>query len=480
MLVLALFVLLSAGPSRHMLAAAGKSQKALPSNKQSTSTATMDDVNSQFYNPLSPKIPVKARYGLIIDAGSGGSRLHIYSWKARIFHEAPPPITVPEDNEQWTQRMGPGVQIFASNPEEVGRHLQPLMDLAKRQLANYSDIWHHFPVYLKATGGMREVPYEAREILMHHIRLFFYNKTTCPFYFQYDFARVISGEEEAAYSWAAANYLMGTLLPDSVGSGSALATNTTFGTLDLGGASTQIAFFVPSQDVSSGLFKLQIGSQRHWNIYAVSHLQFGINSARMRHYDDMMNKKIAAKGAPSACDGKKNTCEVPTPCLFSGYTEDSTYIDGTGRKLPYTVKGPDQPAKDQMDQCMRAVKPLLMKELNAFCNIVYDRQCSIGGMYQPPLPSNRFVGTSSYKYPWNFAQMDSVGTLEEFYSKSKKICAMTYDEAVEYRNSINESLYDQNGNSAQTDGNMPYYCFLSAYALALLEGTGIFAPESQL
>ena len=45
---------------------------------------------------------------------------------------------------------------------------------------------------------MREVSYVQREILMSRIRDVFFNKTINPFYFQYDFARVISGEEEVA------------------------------------------------------------------------------------------------------------------------------------------------------------------------------------------------------------------------------------------------------------------------------------------
>ena len=49
----------------------------------------------------------------------------------------------------------------------------------------------------------------------------------------------------------------------------------TFGTVDLGGSSAQIAFFVPSQDISEGLFKFQLGGQKHWNVYTKSFLQFG-------------------------------------------------------------------------------------------------------------------------------------------------------------------------------------------------------------
>jgi hypothetical protein len=97
-----------------------------------------------------------------------------------------------------------------------------------------------------------------------------------------------------------ANFLMGTLLPaTSGGFGAAIPTNATYGTLDLGGASTQISYFVPSQDISEGLFKLQIGSQRHWNIYAVSYLQFGIVSARLRYINALITNQVSGNGDTS-------------------------------------------------------------------------------------------------------------------------------------------------------------------------------------
>ena len=56
------------------------------------------------------------------------------------------------------------------------------------------------------------------------------------------------GEEEAIYSWAAINFLKGDLLSESKGVGPATGGKEgTFGTLDLGGASSQIAFYVKNQ-----------------------------------------------------------------------------------------------------------------------------------------------------------------------------------------------------------------------------------------
>jgi hypothetical protein len=53
-------------------------------------------------NPETPVSPQTTR-GMVIDAGSGGSRLHIFRWAPRVFTQIPPGITVPTSDEKWTQ-----------------------------------------------------------------------------------------------------------------------------------------------------------------------------------------------------------------------------------------------------------------------------------------------------------------------------------------------------------------------------------------
>ncbi|CAN0370945.1 unnamed protein product, partial [Scytosiphon promiscuus] len=54
--------------------------------------------------------------------------------------------------------------------------------------------------------------------------------------------------QEGIYGWAAVNFLRGKLLALSQGAGTAESRgNMTVGTLDLGGASTQISFFKSDQ-----------------------------------------------------------------------------------------------------------------------------------------------------------------------------------------------------------------------------------------
>jgi Golgi nucleoside diphosphatase len=62
-------------------------------------------------------------------------------------------------------------------------------------------------------GGMRQLPTHQREAIIAQVRMYLSNRTTCPFYFEHDFARVISGEEEGIYGWTAINFLLGGWAP---------------------------------------------------------------------------------------------------------------------------------------------------------------------------------------------------------------------------------------------------------------------------
>ncbi len=87
----------------------------------------------------------------------------------------------------------------------------------------------------------------------------------------------------------ALNFLHGTLNPplaenDGIGQTGAQEPppNATWGSLDLGGASAQLTFFQPAQDIMANMFKLQLGRTAHWNLYTHSFLRFGRDIAFTR------------------------------------------------------------------------------------------------------------------------------------------------------------------------------------------------------
>lgn len=398
--------------------------------------------------------------GMVIDAGSGGSRLHVYHWKPRVFAALPPSLSYPTAEENWTARMAPGVATLADY-DSIMKHLSPLIDFAKNALVGFEDEYYAYPIYFKATGGMRELTVEKREAIMTIVRKLLSDKSFCPFYFRSDMARVISGEEEAIFSWSAINFLMGNLLPLSEGIGEAnTVLNGTYGTLDLGGASSQIAFFIPTQDIMEGLFKLQIGAMKHWNVYTKSYLSFGHVSARERHLVSL---------ASSTKD-----VSIINLCFHAGYSEN-VVIPGDSSTKTVEVKGPASPSGDAFDKCRELLVPLLNKN-NEFCKSVYFDQCAIDGAYQPSLPAGqKFIGTSSYKYAWNILMLQDTASFQEYKRKAKFVCSLSFSDAM---------LYSDNNNLSTTDEKLseivPYFCFMSVYTYVLLQDGFGFKDEQSI
>ena len=58
---------------------------------------------------------------MMIDAGSGGSRLHVYEYDRRIFSTLPPPITDVNTDNKWTKRLKPGLSAFSNVKKEEVR-----------------------------------------------------------------------------------------------------------------------------------------------------------------------------------------------------------------------------------------------------------------------------------------------------------------------------------------------------------------------
>lgn len=178
---------------------------------------------------------------MMIDAGSTGTRLHIYEFSKRSFSTLPPPLSYPfAEESKWTSRVAPGISSYNNLPPDqldgaLRSYLQPFIDFTKNILRQKSHEWGSFPIYLKATGGMRALSTEDRNTIMSAIRAIFSDNNFNPFLFKAENARVISGEEEAIYGWAGINFLMGTLLGNTVGVGTVEDVNKTYGALDMGG-----------------------------------------------------------------------------------------------------------------------------------------------------------------------------------------------------------------------------------------------------
>ena len=145
-----------------------------------------------------PSIQETTQHGMMIDAGSQGSRLHVYEFSPRILEHGHDirlavrgeKLSVPTTDTAWTDRLQPGLDSFAYILDDddmlaqVAAYLDPLMHFATTILSEKKDNWGSYPIYLKATGGLRTLPRPYRIRLIKAVRHLFQDEKFNPFYFR--------------------------------------------------------------------------------------------------------------------------------------------------------------------------------------------------------------------------------------------------------------------------------------------------------
>lgn len=331
---------------------------------------------------------VAGRYGVILDAGSSGTRLHIYSWKdpTKALTEAskeelsnlPKLVT----KKEWTKKIRPGISTFGQNPAEVGPdHLQSLINHALDYIPE--EKIKDTPIFLMATAGMRLLPQLQQKALSREICSYLGQNTQfslpdCDLHIQ-----VITGETEGLYGWLASNYLLGGFdHPDQHKHGKG---HHTYGFLDMGGASAQIAFAPNSTEAAKHANDLKLlrlrtmdGAPKEYKVFTATWLGFGVNQARESYIETLLD----AYAAP-------DVREIPDPCMPKGLRTNAKGepAQETSSK-DWTLLG-----TGKFDECLRKTYPLLGKD--APC---YDEPCLLNGQHVPAIDFdvNHFIGVSEY------------------------------------------------------------------------------------
>ncbi|PLB47182.1 hypothetical protein P170DRAFT_235918 [Aspergillus steynii IBT 23096] len=332
----------------------------------------------------------KWHYGVVLDAGSSGTRVHVYRWLnndvARKESDKKDLKSLPEikTKSDWTKKIRPGISSFADRPEAVGpEHLAELLEHALKIVPD--DAIKETPIFLLATAGMRLLPDLERGLLLNQICSYARANTDfllpdCDVHIQ-----VIQGDTEGLYGWVASNYLLGSFdAPDKHDHGKG---HHTYGFLDMGGASAQIAFApnaTESEKHANDLTLLRLrnvdGSAQEHRVFVTSWLEFGVREARRRYLESLQ-----------AASGVDTVKELPDPCLPAGLR---TTLEGQ------TVSSDEAQAKEmyllgtgKFEECLRQTFPLLDKD--APCP---DAPCLLHGIHVPAIDFdvNHFIGISEY------------------------------------------------------------------------------------
>ncbi|XP_036041763.1 ectonucleoside triphosphate diphosphohydrolase 6 isoform X2 [Onychomys torridus] len=217
-----------------------------------------------FSSPGSATRSHEVFYGIMFDAGSTGTRIHVFQF-------ARPPGETPTLTHETFKALKPGLSAYADDVEKSAQGIQELLNVAKQHIPY--DFWKATPLVLKATAGLRLLPGEKAQKLLQKVKEVF---QASPFLVGDDCVSIMNGTDEGVSAWITVNFLTGSL--KSPGSSSV-------GMLDLGGGSTQITFLPRVEGTLQAsppghLTALQMFN-RTYKLYSYSYLGLGLMSARL-------------------------------------------------------------------------------------------------------------------------------------------------------------------------------------------------------
>ncbi|KAG5419278.1 hypothetical protein I9W82_003045 [Candida metapsilosis] len=470
-------------------------------------------------------------YIVIIDAGSKGSRVHVYNWlnpsmalerhvdlqslkqlKIRKLHSEDEDSETDDedsDNEEdiskdktkvlypkikskkkWHKKITPGISSFNRAPHKIGKHhLSKLLSRASKIVPKA----HHYrtPIFLHATAGMRLLSPTEQQQILNEICSFFENKSD---FFIPDCAshvNVIDGDYEGIYGWLSINTLIGAF--DDPSSHQHGKNHTTYGLLDMGGASTQVVFQPNTTEIEehqNNLYHLdlrqvptikdpdhgyQAPQQVEYNVYSDSFLGFGMYQARSKYMKTLI-----------ASDDKEDQYHywglskspISDPCIPKGYTT-SDYVNDRS----YDFIG-----ESDFEKCLNEIFPVLQNSTHGGGGPKTNcKQFSEGDevstcLLNELIPSfdfdvNHFIGVSGY---WDaiedlLSQQDdddktaraelkdqkNTYDYKKIFSKTQKVCSKSWSSILELNSK--KDYKDQ-----LSEEELSTLCFKSSWILNFL------------
>eukprot|EP00658_Telonema_sp_P-2_P004127 TRINITY_DN1154_c0_g1_i13.p1 TRINITY_DN1154_c0_g1~~TRINITY_DN1154_c0_g1_i13.p1 ORF type:complete len:468 (-),score=56.07 TRINITY_DN1154_c0_g1_i13:164-1567(-) len=203
-----------------------------------------------------------ATWHVIIDAGSTGSRAHLFWSKDG------------EPQSMTLQKIEPGLSDFVDNPEGALENIEQLSRAASKEITNRDARAENHrlsvPLLIRATAGMRKFSKPTQDHVYKVITESFNSRVAALLPVHFDLSILtLTGEYEAFYGFVAANYLAGAI-------SSSLRVNpsaSVVGVVDLGGGSTQVTFplSVPEQNTKISLDSVSAVSLLGYGFQALNH-----------------------------------------------------------------------------------------------------------------------------------------------------------------------------------------------------------------
>ncbi|KAI9017477.1 nucleoside phosphatase GDA1/CD39 [Gaertneriomyces semiglobifer] len=315
-------------------------------------------INS-LWNPTTACHPAKnhlpTQYAIVVDAGSTGSRIHVYSFnycggggpslEHELFRYVTPGLSSP---------------IFET-PTDAAASLDPLLRAAVDTIPKKAR--GCAPITVKATAGLRMLKDGKGDLILDAVRHKL--ETQYPFpIMEPNGVEVMPGKEEGVYAWITVNYLL-----KKIGQPQRLPTAAI---MDLGGGSTQIVFEPNSQtpmEPGDHRYELKFGDFTYI-LYQHSYDGYGLMQGRHR----VKTAGIASQSFP---------------CYAVGHTEE--YVDDDG--VTHTIEGMGQ----RHDECHAFIGANLFSKDT--CPAHIQDSCSFAGVYQPSIATS-FADNDIYAFSY--------------------------------------------------------------------------------
>ena len=199
-------------------------------------------------------------YQLVMDAGSSGTRIFAY--------QIQPGGALPVISSVYESSIDGGLDDYQNNPESAGPgEIQPLLNGAVNYLgATYNIPPQQIRTSVLATAGMRLVAESIQAAIYQSVTTVIVNDGLI-----LGDVGTISGQNEGIYSWADINYLQNNFNQ----------LKNTVGIVEVGGASTQVAFTSAESLANTNIVATQINGATY-NVYSVSFLGLGQKQANIQ------------------------------------------------------------------------------------------------------------------------------------------------------------------------------------------------------
>ncbi|KAF5749195.1 putative adenosine diphosphatase [Tripterygium wilfordii] len=377
---------------------------------------------------LSPKVGSPWRYAVIFDAGSSGSRVHVFCFDSNMDL-----VPVGKDLELFLQ-IKPGLSAYPKDPQAAALSLVSLLDKAESVVPK--EFRPKTPVRVGATAGLRALGGDSSDRILQAVRDLLKDRSS--FKSDAKSVTVLDGSQEGCYQWVTINSLLGNV---------GRKYSDTVGVVDLGGGSVQMAYAISEEDAAKAprildgedaYVKKMYLKGKNYYLYVHSYLHYGLLAAR--------------------AEILKLSEESGNPCILVGY-------DGSYKYGGKSYKASASSSGSNVDGC----RSLAVKALRVNDTVCTHMKCTFGGIWNGGGGDGQkhlFVASFFFDRAAEAGFIDinkPVAKVHpaDFEDAAKRACQTKLDDA--------KSIYSH----VEVD-NLPYLCMDLVYQYTLLvDGFGL-------